>query len=64
MLVQILDVDYFLNNNKPVVRIFGKTDSNKAVCCLYNNFLPYFYVRRTEENMKKVDELNLKFSDD
>ncbi|MBI5332944.1 MAG: hypothetical protein HZB65_05190 [Candidatus Aenigmarchaeota archaeon] len=56
MLVQILDIDYFLANNKPVIRMFCKTDSGKAVCLLYDKFLPYFYVKKTDENMKTVEE--------
>ncbi len=43
MLLQILDADYFLNNNKPVLRVFGKTESGKSVCCIYDRFVPYFY---------------------
>ena len=61
MLMQLLDVDYFLNNTKPVLRLFGKTESNKSVCCLYDKFLPYFYVRKTDENIKKAEDLNLSF---
>ncbi len=61
MLMQLLDVDYFLNGNKPVLRMIGKTENNKTICCFYDKFLPYFYVRRTEENIKKVEELNLNY---
>jgi len=55
MLLQILDIDYFLNNNKPVIRIFGKTEENKPVCCFFDSFYPYFYVRpRKEEDIAKI----------
>lgn len=61
MLIQILDIDYFLNGSKPVLRIFGKTENNKTICCFYDKFLPYFYVRKTDENIKKVEELGLNY---
>ena len=42
---QILDADYFLNGNKPVLRMFGKTEEGKSVCVLYDKYQPYFYVK-------------------
>lgn len=45
---QLLDCDYILVNNLPVVRLFGKTKDNKTVCAFYNGFLPYFYVLPAE----------------
>lgn len=45
MEMQILDVDYILVNERPVIRIFGKTREGKSVCGFYEGFLPYFYVR-------------------
>jgi DNA polymerase I len=62
MFVQILDIDYFLNNGKPVIRIFCKDENGNPLCCLKNDFLPYFYVLKTEENMKKADALGLKYT--
>ncbi|MFH0836993.1 MAG: DNA polymerase domain-containing protein [Candidatus Aenigmatarchaeota archaeon] len=59
MLVQLLDLDYFLNGNKPVIRMFCKTDNGKAVCLLYDKFQPYFYVRKTDDNMKTIEENGL-----
>jgi DNA polymerase I len=41
---KILDCDYFMNGNKPVLRLFGKTKEGKTVCAFYNKFEPYFYV--------------------
>jgi DNA polymerase I len=52
MLVQVLDCDY-IQNNKPIIRIFGKTEDEKSVCLFYENFFPYFYV---EGDMEKVKE--------
>ncbi len=41
---QILDCDYILLENSPVVRLFGKTKEGKSVCAFYKNYFPYFYV--------------------
>ncbi|MCD4703737.1 MAG: DNA-directed DNA polymerase [Methanosarcinaceae archaeon] len=41
---QILDADYFRNGNEPVVRLFGKGDDGKSICCLVPGFEPYFYL--------------------
>ena len=49
MEVQILDCDYIVVNNKPIVRIFGKTTEGKTVCVCHQNFLPYFYLYADEK---------------
>ena len=61
MLAQILYIDYFLNNNKPIIRIFAKTEKNKTVCLLDSNFLPYFYVEKKPENINKANNLKLEY---
>ncbi len=43
--MQLVDADYFVNANKPVVRLFGKTADGNAVCMLYDKLHPYFYIR-------------------
>jgi DNA polymerase I len=40
---QVLDVDYTMVNEKPVLRLFGKDAEGKSVCGFYEGFLPYFY---------------------
>jgi len=45
MEMQILDVDYVMVNDKPIIRIFGKMEDGKSVCSFYDGFLPYFYVK-------------------
>ena len=40
---QILDVDYVLLDEKPVIRIFGKDEKGGTVCAFYEGFSPYFY---------------------
>ena len=56
---QILDVDYFLKDNRPIVRIFGKLADGKTVCGLVDTFRPYFYVEQNEAVRKKLEELRL-----
>lgn len=62
MLVQVLDVDYVYNTNKPLIRIFGKTENGSSICVLYDNFLPYFYIKPKNmdnaiEQLKKINEV-------
>jgi len=41
---QLLDCDYIMLGDSPVVRLFGKTKEGKTVCAFYKNYFPYFYV--------------------
>ena len=43
MIFQILDIDYTLVNEKPIIRIFGKTESGETICGFVEDFEPYFY---------------------
>ncbi len=54
MLFQILDVDYTLVDEKPIIRIFGKEEKGETVCGFFENYEPYFYVmgKEVEENVK------------
>lgn len=45
MLLQLLDADYILNSNKPIIRLFGRTEQGNAACVFYEGFAPYFYAR-------------------
>jgi len=45
MQIQILDADYILLKGKPLLRIFGKTNTGDTVCAFYDKYLPYFYVQ-------------------
>lgn len=63
LIFQLLDSDYVLVNNKPIIRLFGRTDEGKSVCVFYNKFLPYFYVLPREgkaDEFKKHIEKNFK----
>lgn len=43
--VCVLDVDYFMDGNIAVVRIWGKTKKGKTIEILDKKFKPYFYVQ-------------------
>lgn len=51
--LQILDVDY-IQNTKPIIRIFGKTENGNPICCFYEGFLPYFFVEGDVNRIKEV----------
>jgi DNA polymerase, archaea type len=56
---QILDCDYFMNGNKPILRLQGKNSDGKTVCAFYENFDPYFYIQpiNTEEvTIRAIEE--------
>ena len=54
MLLQILDADYTLVGDKPIIRLFGKSERGETVCCFYEGFEPYFYAtgNNVEEQVK------------
>jgi DNA polymerase I len=59
---QLLDSDYVLINNTPVVRLFGKTRDNKTVCAFSEGHRPYFYVQpKMGLEQKLVEFLNENF---
>ncbi|MEM3406002.1 MAG: 3'-5' exonuclease, partial [Candidatus Pacearchaeota archaeon] len=57
---QLLDVDYMMVNNKPLLRIFCKQKDGKTICLLYNKYLPYFYLVSPEENYEDIKKNILK----
>jgi DNA polymerase I len=66
MELQILDCDYVMLNNKPVIRIFGKTIDGETICVFYEKFLPYFYLYVEKDKiddikfeLEKNNELNI-----
>ncbi len=56
MLLQVLDVDYILNTNKPIIRVFGKTDNGNTVCVFYDRFEPYFYVKAKQNALEALNK--------
>lgn len=60
---QLLDSDYITLNNKPAVRLFGRTEDGKSVTVFFDDFLPYFYIlpkEQREEDVVKYLEKNFK----
>ncbi|MEM7814240.1 MAG: DNA-directed DNA polymerase, partial [Candidatus Aenigmatarchaeota archaeon] len=62
---QLLDVDYIFLENRPIIRLIGKTEEGKTVCAFYDGFYPYFYVlpKRDMED-KVIEELKKHFNGD
>jgi len=54
MELQILDCDYIMLNNKPIIRIFGKTIDGETICVFFDKFLPYFYLYVDQD---KIDDI-------
>ncbi|MBI3413300.1 MAG: DNA polymerase elongation subunit [Candidatus Aenigmarchaeota archaeon] len=48
MKIQVLDTDYIILEDRPVVRIFGKDENSKTVCGFARGYLPYFYILPAE----------------
>jgi DNA polymerase I len=57
--IQIIDVDYVLVDERPIVRIFGKTAEGESVCAFYEGYKPYFYAEgeRARELMEKEPQV-------
>lgn len=49
MIFQILDADYTYISGKPVVRLYGRDESGKSICCSVPGFEPYFYAKAAPE---------------
>ena len=68
--MQVIDVDYVLVNDRPIVRIFGKTLEGKAVCAFYEDYQPYFYadgkgirdLLEGESQIQKVEKVSRKMA--
>jgi len=56
MELQIIDADYILLNNKPVIRLFCKDIQGESVCVFYDKFLPYFYLHGDESKYNEIIE--------
>ena len=46
---QIIDADYTHENEKPIIRLFGRGRDGESVCCFVPGFEPYFYVNAEGE---------------
>ena len=61
----LLDIDYVTENDKPVVRLFGKLlgeDVNKTIIAKDKSFKPYIYVHphESDECIAELRDLNIK----
>jgi len=54
---QLLDADYIMADNKPIIRLFGRTEENKSITVFYENFLPYFYILPAHGKKTELKEL-------
>ena len=54
---QLLDADYIMGDNKPIIRLFGRTDENKSITVFYDKFLPYFYILPAPGKKSELKEL-------
>ncbi|MBM4241443.1 MAG: DNA polymerase, partial [Euryarchaeota archaeon] len=61
----LLDIDYVTENNKPVVRLFGRECGNssaESIIALDKNFKPYIYVIPNDMHLciQQLDEMDIK----
>lgn len=48
---QIINIDYqVVDFRNPIIRVYGRADDGKSVCCLITDFEPYFYVELENKN--------------
>ncbi len=60
---QLIDCDYILLNNSPVIRMFGKSTDGKTVCSFLEGYYPYFYLLPKDgAESKAIEFLKAKFS--
>ena len=52
--MQIIDIDYIVKENRPVIRIFGKTEQGKTIVAYDDSFIPYFYILPKREKTEDV----------
>jgi len=46
----LLDIDYSIEDGKPVIRLWGKTKTGKNILAIDREFKPYFYVELSEKH--------------
>jgi DNA polymerase I len=67
--VRILTGSYSVEDNAPVIELFGKTRDNKSITVRYKGFLPYFHVLGQKDevtidlgedpDIRKIEEISL-----
>ena len=56
---QIINIDYQVIENYPIIRIFGREINGKSICCFIDNFEPYFYIE-LKKNYSNKNEFKKK----
>lgn len=59
---QILDADYVREDKGPVIRLFGRGEDGRSVCCFVPGFEPYFYVNTKSDPGSAGELLKERFS--
>jgi DNA polymerase I len=59
---QILDADYVREDKGPVIRLFGRGEDGRSVCCFVPGFEPYFYVNTKNDPESAGELLKERFS--
>jgi len=52
----LIDADYILAENKPVIRLYCKDSKGKTVLVLESSFEPYFFVMPKKGKLSRKDE--------
>ncbi len=52
----LLDADYTVINNIPIVRLYGRTKDGKSIIAFDNTFEPYFYALPQSGALKSLEE--------
>ncbi|APH38673.1 DNA-directed DNA polymerase [Methanohalophilus halophilus] len=58
---QLIDADYFRQDNSPVIRLFGRSSEGKSICCQVPGFEPYFYVNCNADLEQVASAIKQKF---
>src|SRR6056297_2156130 len=58
---QLIDADYFRQENSPVIRLFGRSSEGKSICCQVPRFEPYFYVNCNANLEQVASDIKQKF---
>ncbi len=61
--VQIYDADYFVERNRPIVRLFCLTENGEKVVLFDDSLAPYFYVLPKKGSEEKLREKILKLDE-
>jgi DNA polymerase I len=52
--VRLLTGSYSIENDEPVVELFGRTRKNESIAIRYKGFKPYFHVLATKETVASI----------